>query len=448
MSQPDKAITANIPVTYRNYVYRLKVRPVERERLAQLLEMQRLLYNAALQERVDAYRKAGKSIRFFDQCKSLTQIRADDPAGYGALPVNLGRGTLAVLDRAMQSFFRRVKSGDTAGFPRFRSMSRWSSLSFKEMSGLKLSKTCTSLTFAGLDGFIRIRRHRPLPEGAVPKAAVIRETALGWELSLLMAIPMHSPEAWLPLEENDKPDMGIDVGIESFLTTSEGEQLAPINANRHRAAERRRLQRSLSRKQKGSARRRSARQRLARHSAHEGLFRKDHAHKVSANLAKRYRCMVVEDLKIKTLSRSAKGTADQPGKNVKQRSGLNRSLLDQGWGDFIFKLTYKAENAGGKVIQVNPRGTSQLCSGCGVIVEKKLSQRTHVCPSCGLNLHRDHNAARNILFRAAREGKIPARLQLMVSKTECRENSALILTPPNAQFASDQRSVLLVPVSK
>lgn len=148
------------------------------------------------------------------------------------------------------------------------------------------------------------------------------------------------------------------------------------------------------------------------------------------------------------MTRSAKGSVEEPGENVKQKSGLNRSLLDQGLGDFIFKLTYKAESASGKVIKVNPRGTSQQCSGCGAIIEKKLSQRTHDCPSCGLQLHRDHNAARNILFRAAREDKIPARLQLTVDKTECRENSVLNPTKPSGQSAGVQRSTMLAAVGK
>jgi len=448
MGSPEITFDNRLPVTHRNYVFRLKVRPAERERLGHLLAMQRHLYNAALQERIDVYGKIGKSISYIDQCKSLTQVRADDPEGYGALPVNLSRGTLSVLDRAMQSFFRRVKSGDTAGFPRFRSMSRWSSLSFKEMSGLGISKTCTSFTFAGLGGFIRIVRHRQLPEGAVPKAAVIRETALGWELSLLVAIPLGNAEAWLPMEANEKPDIGIDVGIESFLTTSEGEHFAPLNPGRGCAGEKRSLQRSLSRKKKGSVRGRRARKRLAKHAAHEALARKDHAHKVSAMLVKRFRCIAVEDLTLKNMTRSAKGSVEEPGENVKQKSGLHRSLLDQGLGDFIFKLAYKAEYAGGKVIEVNPRGTSQQCSGCGTIVEKKLSQRFHDCPHCKLKLHRDHNAARNILFRAAREDKIPARLQLMVSKTECRENGVLNPTKPSGQFAGVQRSAHLAAVGK
>jgi len=448
MRKTDPPSTTQIPVTYRNVVYRLKVRPAQRERLGQLLAMQRQLYNAALQERIDAYRKGKKSISYIHQCKSLTQVRADDPEGYGSLPVNLCRGTLAILDRAMQSFFRRVQAGDTAGFPRFRSMSRWSSLTFKEMSGLRLSKTCTSFTFEGLGGFIRIRRHRKLPEGAAPKAAVIRETALGWELSLLVAVPMHTANEWLPIEANDKPDIGIDMGIESFLTTSDGEQVAPLKASRSVATTKRRLQRSLSRKKKGSARRHRAKHRLAKLSAREALARKDYAHKVSAALVKRYRCIVVEELKIGNLSRSAKGTVDAPGKNVKQKAALNRAILDCGWSDFLFKLTYKVGKTAGTVIKVNPRGTSQQCSGCGEIVEKKLSQRTHHCPHCALTLHRDHNAARNILFRAAREGKIPARLQLMVDKTECRENSALIPIKPSGQLAGVQRSGHLATVGK
>lgn len=402
-------------MVYRNYAYRLKVRPAQYERLELLLEQQRLLYNAALQERIDCYRKTGKGLSYVDQCQSLTQVRADDPSGCGALPVNVSRGTLSILDRAMQAFFRRVKAGAAPGFPRFRSMSRWSSLSFKEMSGLRLSKSLGSLTFAGLGGFIRIRRHRRLPTGAVPKSAVLRQTVLGWELSSLVAIPMQDASSRLPIEQNSKPDVGIDLGIESFLTTSDGEQIPSLNMGRQRAAETRRLQRSLARKKKGSARRRRAIQRLAKHAAHIALARKSYAHQVSAQLVKRFRCIVAEDLQLVNMTKTAKGTAEHPGQNVQQQASLHRAILDQGWGDFLFKLTYKAESAGGLVIQVKPHGTSRQCSGCGQIVKKSLSDRHHHCLHCQLTLHRDHNAARNILSRAAREDKIPARLQLRCS---------------------------------
>ncbi len=401
------------PLTlHRNYRYAIQLRACQHKALEAILDSQRLLYNAALQERCDAYAKAKKSISYIDQTKSLTAVRADDPQGYGGVPVNLCRGTLKRLDNAMQSFFRRVKAGQTPGFPRFKPMSRWSSFGFTEMAGIRLSGDHKSLQIKGVPGHIRLRLHREFPAGAVPKSAIFTKGAKCWYVSFLLAIPAGNTAAeWLPIEHDQRPDIGIDVGIESFLTTSEGEQIAGPSYGASAACTHRRLARAVSRKRRGSRGRKAAKAALARHSEHVANRRKHHAHVLSNALAMMYRVIAVEDLSITNMTRSAAGTTEDPGSKVKQKSGLNRSILDQGWGDFLTKLTYKAESAGGRVIAVKPHGTSQGCSACGATVPKALSVRIHRCNQCGLELHRDHNAARNILFRAAREDRFPGRLQ-------------------------------------
>lgn len=399
----------SIPVTHRNFVYALKLTARQHHAMDGLLEQQRLLYNAALQERCDAWAKARRSITYIDQCKSLTQIRADDGVGYGSLPLNLSRGTLAKLDRAFQAFYRRCKRGETPGFPRFKPMSRWDSLTFKEMSGLRIRSEGRRLSFAGLPGSLRVRCHRPFPEASVPKSATFTRTATGWHVSLLLAVPMLQAAEWRPIELDERPDVGLDLGIEAFAMDSEGRVIP--SPHRPMDRQRRRLQRALSRKKRGSRRRQQAKARLAKLSGTESAARKHHAHVQSYRLAKAFRVMAVEDLSIGNMTRSAKGTSEAPGSNVEQKAGLNKAILHQGWSDFLFKLSYKAESAGGRVVSIKPHGTSQDCSGCGVKVPKRLSERRHLCPQCGLDLHRDHNAARNILLRAAREDKIPARLQ-------------------------------------
>lgn len=403
-----------ISFTHRNYRYRLKLRPSQHRALEGILESQRLLYNAALQARMDAWQKARKSVGYIDQCLDLTRIRADDPDGYGSLPVTLCRGTLKRLDLAFQGFFRRVKAGKTPGFPRFKPLSRWDSFGLTQMSGLMLKgagdQRGEQLHLKGVPGLIRVRLHRTLPDGAVPKSAIFVRRSGGWEVSLLLAVPILEAQAWQPIEVDERPDCGIDVGIESFATLDDGTRIPGLSPGRTAADWQRRLQRSLARKCRGSRRRAAVRQQLTRLAIRTANRRKDHAHKVSAKLARQHRVIAVEKLMIGKMTQSARGTLDQPGLNVTQKSGLNRAILDQGWSDFLFKLSYKAESAGGRVITINPRNTSQQCSGCGAMVEKALSTRTHRC-ACGLEIHRDHNAARNILLRAAREGKIPARLQ-------------------------------------
>lgn len=420
-------------VTHRNYSYRLKLRPSQHRALEAVLEAQRLLYNAALQERCDAWAKARCSISYVDQCYSLTQIRRDDET-FRSLPMCLSRGTLKRLDLAFQAFFRRVKAGQTPGFPRFKPMSRFDSIAFTEMKGIRLLNEARRLTISGLPGTLRIVRHRPLPEGATPKSAILRRVGRQWELSLLVAIPLLDAAAWTPIEAIDRPDIGLDTGIESFLTASDGSRIAGPEAGKQVARQQRRLQRALARKRRGSRRRHRAKAQLAALMQHTANRRRDHAHKLSAQLARRYRCIAVEKLQVANMSRSAKGSVEAPGKNVQSKAGLNRAILDQGWSDFLFKLSYKAESAGGRVIEVSPKGTSQRCSACGAHVAKSLAQRVHRC-ACGAVLHRDHNAALNILQSAAREGKLPPRLQPVAGQGRCRDPHA-ILSPHASRAAA------------
>lgn len=397
---------------YLNYVYPLRPTKAQHRALEAISEAQRQLYNAALQERIDAWQKARHSITYVDQCKSLTLIRAD---GHDQLPVNLQRGTLARIDRAFQAFYRRAKAGLTPGFPRFKPRSRWTGFAFKEAAGLRVLEDGQRLRFQGVPGTLRLNRHRPLPEGGVVKSATFTSVGHGWQVALQVAIPV-SAEAWAPLAVDTRPDIGLDLGIHTFAMRSDGLPVTSPPAPDYSA--RRRLQRSLSRKRRGSRAWRQVRQRLAGQQRHEANARQHHAHVESARLTKAFRCLVVEDLQVVNLTRSAAGTLEQPGRNVKSKSGLNKAILQQGWSDFVNKLTYKAENAGGLVIRVKPAHTSQDCSGCGQRVPKPLQERTHACPDCGLVLDRDHNAARNILFRAAREDKLPGRQESPSGKAE------------------------------
>lgn len=388
---------------YLNYVYPLRPTKAQHRALEHISEQQRQLYNAALQERIDAWRKGRISISYVDQCKSLTLIRAD---GLDAVPVNLQRGTLARIDRAFQAFYRRAKAGQTPGFPRFKPRTRWSGFAFKEASGLRVLDAGKRLRFVGVPGAVRIHQHRPLPAGSVVKSATFSQAGNGWQVALQLAIPV-SESSWADIRSDQRPDAGIDLGVNTWAMLSQGIGLSsPPEPD---WAQRRRLQRSLARKHKGSRARMVVRKQLAALQRHEANTRKHHAHVESHRLAMTYRCIVVEDLQVANMTRSASGSLEAPGRNVSAKSGLNRSMLSQGWSDFVNKLVYKAEDAGGLVIKVKPNHTSQDCSSCGERVPKALHVRTHRCKHCGLVLDRDHNAALNILFRAAREDKLPGR---------------------------------------
>jgi putative transposase len=372
--------------------YRYKLRPTKAQYTAldRLCESQRQIYNAALQERVEAWKKSHISITKLDQFKSLTEIRSFDDL-YAAVPVVLSRWSIARVDDAFKGFFSRVKRGDKPGFPRFKSKSRWRSFGFAEWSGIRLKGE--KLLFGGLVGGLKLNLHRPLPDDASIKACTFTKTFRHWHVTIQIDAPVEmvhtSPESVI----------GIDVGVEHLATTSEGQHIENPKAQTKREKQLRVAQRALARCKRGSERRKKVRAKLALIQRKVANARSTYLHQVSADITKRYALIAVEKLKVKNMTASAKGMVDEPGVNVRQKAGLNRSMLDASFSRLIQFILYKAERAGGQVMKVNPAYTSQDCSSCGARVKKKLSQRQHVC-SCGANLQRDYNAALNILERA------------------------------------------------
>lgn len=275
------------------------------------------------------------------------------------------------VDRAFDAFFRRVKNGETPGYPRFRGRGWYDSFTFPQWgNGAKLKDGRLVLSKIGT---VRICKDRPLQ--GTPKTCTIIRKADGWYATIACEV---APNPLSPTGEA----VGIDLGVESFVTLSNGERID--NPRFYRRTERRlkTAQRRLSRRKKGSNRRRKARRLLAKAHLKVKRTRLDFHHKVALDLISRFDHIVVEDLNISGM--------------VKNHP-LAKSISDVGWGAFLNVLVAKAANAGRTVEKVNPAWTSQLCSGCGQKVPKKLSQRWHSCPYCGCELHRDHNAALNIL---------------------------------------------------
>ena len=375
--------------------YRYKLRPSRAQypELDRVLELQRLLYNACLQERIEAYRKASVSITKLDQQKALTEIRSFDEA-YAAMPVALSRWSLYRVDDAMKAFFSRVKKGQAPGFPRFRGMGRWSTFGFVEWNGVRLKGN--RLLFKPFVTGIRVHLHRALPSDDIRSCTFTRK-GRHWFVNLVVDVPVAERHV------HEGTSIGIDVGIEHLLTTSEGEHVENKRPRSRREKQLREAQQALARCRKGSKRRRKVKERLRTVQQRIQQARDTHLHQVSADLARRYETIAVEDLKLRNMTRSARGTVEEPGTNVAQKAGLNRSLLDAAPGKLIQMLTYKVERTGGRIIKVDPRNTSQACSSCGTLVRKALDERRHVC-ACGLDLHRDHNAALNVLGRAMPPG--------------------------------------------
>lgn len=365
---------------FLTYKYRLLPSKRQHIALAAILESQRQLYNAALQERIDCYRKTGRGPSYIDQCKSLTVCRREIPE-MGALPVNLQRWTLCRLNEAYSSFFRRLKAGKgKAGFPRFRGHGRWDSFGIAEWEGVRFDGK--RIRFAGLPSGLRVHLHRTLPIGGKIRTCTFRRDAGIWSVCFQVEIRAPEPRAV-------STAIGIDLGLNVFAYCSDGIVIPNPRIARRAEKEMRRRQRALARCKRGSKRRAKARERLAQ--AHRKIVntRTTWLHQQSAALVKRADLIAAEDLRIS---------------NMVKNSYLARSISDAGWSAFLAMVAYKAEGAGKHFVTVDPRKTSQECSGCGELVPKSLAVRTHSCPSCGLVIDRDWNAALNILAAVVGRG--------------------------------------------
>lgn len=359
-------------LTYR---YRLLPKASQHRRLESICEEQRLLYNAALEERVGAWQKVSRSITLFDQNKSLAEWRGFD-AEARLLPSNLQRWTLAKVNDAFTGFFSRIRrKNGKAGFPRFRSAARWRSFGFKEFSGIKLDGH--HLRFKGMPGRLRLHLHRQLPDNAKILSATFTRRGRQWHVAMQVRVPVGDQK---PL----RTACGIDPGLTHLAVLSDGTKPENIRPSKRRQKKIRVLQRRLSRCRRGSMRRRKVKARLVREHLRIANARDTYLHRVSSEIVKNHDFIAVERANLKGLC----------------RSNLAASFHDAAWGMLIQKLRYKAERAGALLIDVDARNTSQQCSGCGALVPKELSVRTHDCPHCWLSMDRDENAARNILARA------------------------------------------------
>jgi len=377
--------------------YKFLLRPTRRQEiaLAACLEDHRQLYNAALEHRRTAYRMAGVTIRYNDQSAELKHIRADDPDGQGRWSFSSQQATLRRLDKAFAAFFRRVKAGQKPGFPRFKGRGWFDTVQWpKDGDGCRWDSqpehpTATFVRLQGI-GHVRVHQHRPV-RGRVKTISVKREGRRWYVILSCDDVPAE------PLPTTGAV-VGIDMGVASLVTTSDGEHLAnprylAATADRLAAA-----QRDLARKKRGSKRRLKAVARVAALHAKVRRQRLDHAHKAALDLVRAYDVIVHEDLRIANMTRSASGTIEQPGRNVAAKSGLNRSILDAGWGVFLRVLAYKAESAGRELIAVNPANTSRTCARCGhCAAENRVTQAEFACTACGHTAHADVNAAENIL---------------------------------------------------
>lgn len=345
------------------------------------------LYNGALQERRDAWRINRESINYFAQANQLKEIRA--AGDLNLQNFSACQDVLRRVDKTFKAFFARCKRGEKAGFPRFKSHTRFGSITFPSYGdGCKLVDSKLRLQGVGL---VKVKLHRPV-EGTIKTLTVKREAGR-WHACL-------SVECEAELLPESTVSVGVDVGLSHFAILSDGTEIENPRYYREAQQRLRRAQRKMARRKKGSHRRRKAVQLLQKAHAHVKNQRGDFHHKVSRRLVNHYGHIAVEDLNVLGL---AKGM-------------LAKSVSDAGWGQFLNMIAYKAACAGRNFIRVNPRGTTQKCSGCGSHVPKTLSQRVHTCV-CGLELSRDLNAARNIL---------KLRLGLSLQSVTCADGQSVL----------------------
>ncbi len=376
------------------YKYRLYPNRKQTEKLQWTLDRARELYNAALEERRDAYRMCRVSISYNQQAAQLSEIKELRPE-YNDIHSQVLQDVLRRVKKAYDNFFRRIKEGKTPGYPRFQGYGRYDSFTYPQ-SGFSLTednRVCLSKI-----GTIKVKMPKGKkanpPQGSMKTCTIKRE---GQHWFIVFACEVGQDIVYHPVWEA----VGIDLGLLHFATLSDGSTIE--NPRHMRASEHKlkKLQEVLSRKKLASKRRRKASQRVGKVHRHIRNQRKDFHHKEARKLVTHYQTIVFEKLVPSNMSKRPKPKQDEVTgqylpNGASAKAGLNKSILDAGWGMFQQICKNKAVWAGSRVLFVSPKYTSQMCSGCGAIAQKELEKRWHQC-SCGCSLDRDHNAAINIL---------------------------------------------------
>jgi putative transposase len=350
----------------KTFKYKLSPNRKQKALLNSTLDVCRELYNMGLEQR--KMQRVGQ----FEQMRQVTTLKAEFPE-YKTVHAHVLQNVIKKLNRSFENFFRRCKEGGKAGFPRFKGRDRYDSFQFNN-TGFSLNGSVLSLSKIGN---VKVRLSRELPEGAVIKTCTVKRSVSGWFCTLTFE---YEPT---PLPTNTNA-IGIDVGIENFAALSDGTMIPNPRFYECGQAELRRAQRKVARRKKGSNRRRKAVVLLRK--AHERITnrRQDFLHKTTTALVAKFGTIVVENLNVKGLAQGI----------------LSKQVHDASWSTFFNFLSYKAADAGRKIVGVNCAYTSQTCPACGTRKKKSLAERKHVCSECGYTTHRDTAAAEVILGRS------------------------------------------------
>ena len=351
--------------------FQFRLNPTKKQ--ARALEMHlnqcRWLYNELLSQRKLSYEELEVSLTKYQQLMFLPELKKENPE-LNQIHSQVLQNVVDRLEKSFQGFFRRCKSGEKPGFPRFRGMHRYDSFCYPQ-SGfvvvgkeLKLSKI----------GSIRIKMHRPI-EGDIKTCTIRRNPSGSWDVSISCEVKIK------PLTSNEK-SVGIDVGITNFAVFSDGKEIPNPRFFQKEQKALAKAQQKLAKEKKGTKERRRKGKVIAKIHERISNRRKDFCHKESRKIIDQYQYICLEDLSIKKMI---------------EGSFLAKSITDVSWKQFRQFLTYKAVEAGRKLGVVNPAYTTQTCYRCKNIETKKLSEREHRCAKCGYQVARDFNAAQNIL---------------------------------------------------
>lgn len=373
----------------------------------------RFVFNKALALQKERYELGEKKLGYAELCKQLVVWKAlPDTDWLSEAHAQSLQQALKDLDRAYQNFFAK-----RADFPRFKKKGQ--GYSFRYPQGVKLDQPNSRLYLPKL-GWLKYRNSRAVL-GEV-KNVTVSQAAGRWFVSIQTEREVETPLHASPLTA------GIDLGIVRFATLWDGHAetvLQPLNSFKRHHPRLAKAQRQMSHKTKFSSNWKKAKTRVQRISRQIANARNDYLHKASHSISKSHALLCVEDLQVSNMSRSAQGTADKPGRNVRQKSGMNRSILDQGWGEFRRQLEYKAQWAGGDVLAVPAQNTSRQCPACGhTHADNRQSQSIFICVACGHTENADLVAAKNIRDRGLNLLKGPD-----MARIACEVNGA---TRPSA----------------
>ncbi|MFJ9558323.1 RNA-guided endonuclease InsQ/TnpB family protein [Nocardiopsis sp. NPDC101807] len=388
--------------------FKFLMRPTRRQQIAlsAMLADHCALYNAALQERRDAYRHPSKTrIKYGGQSAQLKEIRQADPEGQGRWSFNSQQATLRRLDKAFAAFFRRLKEGKKPGYPRFRPRARFNTVEFpQDGNGCRWDSASRladpRVRLQGI-GHVRVHQHRKVT-GRVKTVSVKREGGRWYLILVCDQVPTKTVPATGAV-------VGIDMGVASYLTTSDGKHVPNPRYGKSAAEELAQAQRELDAFSRCKAKSRTKRHRNAA-SKVSRLYRRvarqrlDYAHKTALSLVRDYDLIAHEKLEIANMVKSPdpRPNPEQQGSfllnGARAKAGLNRSISDVGWGVFLGILAFKAESAGRIVIPVNPRNTSRTCPQCEhVAKENRIRQEEFRCVRCAFTAHADVVGATNVL---------------------------------------------------